>query len=286
MSFVGTVAVDAGSVCAALGIDPEKLLPASKQERLKILQAGMDISTKQYCAYILAVGFAAGLLFSVAYVALTILFGLNILYVFIALPLVPLGMMFARYHFAFLVRARARDVDLNLLDALRHLLSELRSGENIAHAALNVSEEDYGAVSDLLKEALIYISEGASVESAFREVSARTPSESFRNFTASLSYSLSTGNSLVQVLEKNVRELEMSQRIAVSIYTNECSKLSTLAVVLTGVLPGLLIFALAEGGFVFGFRLPVESFMLIYLLAFPLAKYVMQAKLASISPGV
>ena len=192
MNFIETVAVDVNSVCAALGIDPEKLLPASKQERLRILQAGMDISVKQYCAYILAAGFAAGLLFAVTYVALTLFFSLNILYIFIALPLVPLGMMFARYHFAFLVRARARDVDLNLLDALRHLLSELRSGENIAHAALNVSEEDYGAVSDLLKEALIYISEGASVESAFREVSARTPSEAFRNFTASLSFCLSS----------------------------------------------------------------------------------------------
>jgi len=286
MSVVKAVAVDAGAVFASLGIDPERLVRLRKSERLGMLQAGMDISTAQYCAYLLAVGIAAGLLFAVLYTALTLAFGLSPAYLLLALPLVPLGMFFARYHFAFLVRKRARDVDLNLLDALRHLLSELRSGETISGAALNVASEDYGAVSDLLKEALIYINEGASIESAFREVSSRTPSEAFRNFAASLSYSLSTGNSLVQVLEKNVRELELSQRIAVSIYANECSKLSTFVVVLTGVLPGLLIFALAEGGFVFGFRLPVESFMFIYLLAFPFSKYVMQAKLASISPGV
>lgn len=286
MSIIGTVAVDAGAVCAALGIDPERFVRLQKSERLRIPQAGIEISVKQDRAYLLASGFAAGLVFAVVYVALALLFGLNPAYVLLAFPLALLGVLFARYHFEFLVRKRARDVDLNLLDAVRHLLSELRSGEGISSASLHVASEDYGAVSDLLKEALIYINEGASIEGAFREVSTRTPSEMFRNFAASLSYSLSTGNSLVQVLEKHIRELELSQRTAVSIYTNECSKLSTFVVVLTGVLPGLLIFALAEGGFVFGFRLPVESFMFIYLLAFPLSKYVMQARLASISPGV
>ena len=214
------------------------------------------------------------------------MFGLSLPYLVFALPLFPAGMMLARFHFKFLVRKRAREMDLNLLDALRHMLSELESGGSLQDAVCAVAKGGYGAVSELLRDAYVRMGEGESVETAFREVGERTPSPAFEEVSASIAYYAGSGGSIEKALERRIRELEVSQRTSVAIYTNEAMKLSTFVVVLTGVLPGLLVFMLAEGGFVFGVRLPVEAFMLCYLIGFPSAKYVMQARLMGISPGV
>lgn len=283
---VAQVAKDAGLVLAQLGINPEKFLSPSPDERAAVLQSGMQITAAQYSAYLFAVGFLVSLGYSVAYTAVALLFGLDLLYLVVAFILFPAGIALARFHFRFLVRKRARDIDLNLLDALRHMLGELESGLGLQEAVSAVARGNYGAVSELLKEAYVRMKEGESIETAFREVGERTPSRAFEEFSASVAYYASTGSSIEGVLEKRIRELELSQRTSVAIYTNEALKLSTFVVVLTGVLPGLLIFVLAEGGFVFGFRLPVETFMLVYLIGFPAAKYVMQARLMGISPGV
>ncbi len=286
MGLVYCIARDAALVFRQLGMKAERILEPTPAERRVVLQSGIPIIPEQYAAYLLATGFVFALAYSVIYMALALIFGLDLLYLVIALLLFPVGIALARFHFRFLVNKRARDIDMNLLDALRHMLSELEAGANLADAICTVARGDYGAVSELLKEAYVRMREGENVETAFRELGERTPSTTFAEVVAALAYYAGTGGNIESVLEKRIRELELSQRTAVAIYTNEAMKLSTFVVVLTGVLPGLLIFVLAEGGFVFGFRLPPEVFLLLYIIGFPAAKYVMQARLMSISPGV
>ena len=284
MSHLKQLGFDAARIFASIGLDAGRILPTSAKGKETLAYSGLGWNPQQYSAFQLACGLIAGLGYAVIFTALALAFGLNPWFALLSIPCAVFGAIAARLHVAGIARARERDVEANLLDALRHFASELR-GNGLHRALSEVGKGGYGAVSELVSEALGLVAEGESVEAAFREAGEKTPSPSFRSFAASIAHASSTGTDLSGVADRFARELEASRKSALVVHANECSKLSTLTVVLTGVLPGMLVFALVESGFMFGFRVPVEFFLVAFFLVFPLAKYSLQAKLALSNPG-
>ena len=286
MDYIRQLGFDSARIFSSFNFDPERVLPIPSKERETLAHSGLGWTSQQYSSFQLACGILFGLGYSVVFTLLALIFGLDIAFLLVSIPCLIFGILASRLHVAGLARERERDVEANLLDALRHFASELKNGGGLVRALSSVGNGGYGAVSGLISEALVLVSEGESVEASFREAGERSPSTAFKSFAASVAHASSTGTDLSGIVERFARELEASRRSALAIYGNECSKLSTLTVVLTGVLPGMLVFALVESGFMFGFRVPVEFFLIAYLLAFPLAKYALQARLALSSPGI
>lgn len=286
MEFIANFSAFWSRVFSAVGVDPQKIMPTSKATKLLILQSGVDITPDGYSSFVLGAGLTGFLLSLVYFSALAVYFQFAFqLVLLLSLIMLFVSTLTAIHYFDFLVRSRERDVELNLLDALRHLLSELRSGIPLHNAVESVARENYGVVSELFRESLVRIKEGEEVNDAFLEISLRTPSITFQRFVATLSYAMGSGVNIANVLENFIKEIEISRRNSVSLYTNEAVKYSVLIIFLTGIIPGITVLLLSQGSILAGFRVAVPLIAPFYLLIFPLVKYLIMMRLVRVSPG-
>ncbi|QLJ52379.1 MAG: hypothetical protein Sv326_0204 [Candidatus Fermentimicrarchaeum limneticum] len=286
MSFVADFSAFGSKLFSRIGIDPQRIVPTSKATKLMILQSGVDITPEGYSSFVVGVGITCFILSLVYFASLATYFKFTF-YLSLLLSLIMLfvSTLVAIQYFDFVVRSRARDVELNLLDSLRHLLSELRSGIPLHDAIESISRENYGVVSELFRESLVRIKEGEEVNEAFLEISMRTPSITFQRFVATLSYAMGSGVNIANVLENFIKEIEISRRNSISVYTNESVKYSIFLIFLTGIIPGVMVLLLSQGAILAGFRIAIPLIVPFYLLLFPLAKYLIIMRLMRVSPG-
>lgn len=285
MDFVVEFSAFWSGVFSRLGINPQRLIRTSKAKKLRILQSGIDITPEGYSSFVVGVGLTALILSAIYFFFIAAYFQFTFyLALFLSLLMLFVSVFMAMSYFDFIVHSRTRDVELNLLDSLRHLLSELRSGIQLHDAIESIARENYGVVSELFRESLVRIKEGEEISDAFVEISMRTPSVTFQRFVATLSYAMGSGVNIVNVMENFIREIEGSRRESISIYTNESIKYSILLIFATGIVPGLLVLLISQGSILAGMRIAVPLVAPFYLLLFPLVKYLIMMRLVSISP--
>jgi len=285
MDFVVDFSAFWSKVFSRLGINPQRVIPTSRAAKLKILQSGIDITPEGYSSFVVGVGLTS-LLLSILYFSFIAAYFQFTPYLafFLSFIMLFVSTFMAVSYFDFIVHSRTRDVELNLLDSLRHLLSELRSGIALHDAIESIARENYGVVSELFRQSLVRIKEGEEISSAFVEISMRTPSVTFQRFVATLSYAMGSGVNIVNVLESFIKEIESSRRNSISVYTNESVKYSILLIFITGIIPGLLVLLLSQGSILAGFRIAIPIVAPFYLLLFPLVKYFIMMRLVRISP--
>jgi len=286
MDFIVEFAALWSKIFSKVGIEPQKIIPTSKATKLRILQSGIDITPEGYSSFAVGVGLTCFLI-SIVYFSILAAYFQFTFYMALLLSLIMLfvSTLVAVHYFEFIVSSRTRDVEMNLLDSLRHLLSELRSGIPLHDAIESVARENYGVVSELFRESLVRIKEGEEINDAFLEISIRTPSLTFQRFVATLSYAMGSGVNISSVLENFIREIEISRRNSISVYTNESVKYSIFLIFLTGIIPGVLVLLLSQGSILAGFRVALPLVVPFYLLLFPLAKYLIMMRLVRVSPG-
>ncbi|MEM3555745.1 MAG: type II secretion system F family protein [Candidatus Micrarchaeia archaeon] len=286
MDFIADFSAFWTRIFSAVNLDPQMIIPTSKNTKQMILQSGVDITPEAYSSFVIGIGLTCFVLSLLYFSILSLYFQFTFyLAVFLSLLMLFVSTLAAIHYFEFIVRSRGRDVELNLLDALRHLLSELRSGIPLHNALQSVSREDYGVVSELFRESLVRINEGEEVSDAFLEISMRTPSVTFQRFVATVSYAMGSGVNIANVLENFIKEIEISRKNAISVYTNEAVKYSIFIIFLTGVVPGVTVLLLSQGSILAGFRVSIPLIAPFYLLLFPLVKYWIMMRLVRVSPG-
>jgi len=188
-------------------------------------------------------------------------------------------------YFDLLVVGRAKDVDSNILASSRYMLATIKSGVPLYDAIAAVGNGGFGAVSELFSEAVILIREGEDVDAAFRSVGATTTSAAFRRFVAAISQALNHGTKIDVVLSDFARQMEMRQRHEVSVFASEAMKLGLFSVILTGIVPGMIVFMVSQMEMVGGVAVSISILPLVYA-GFLLFKYVMFMRLAGAAPGV
>ncbi|NYZ79135.1 type II secretion system F family protein [Candidatus Micrarchaeota archaeon] len=285
MDFVVDFSAFWSKIFSKLSINPQSIIRTSKATKLMILQSGIDITPEGYSSFVVGMGLSSLMLSALYFFLIAAYFQFTpYLAVFLSLIMLFVSTFMAVSYFNFIVHSRTRDVELNLLDSLRHLLSELRSGIPLHDAIESIARENYGVVSELFRQSLVRIKEGDEISDAFMEISIRTPSVTFQRFVATLSYAMGSGVNIVNVLENFIREIEISRRNSISIYTNESVKYSIFLIFITGIIPGLLVLLLSQGSILAGFRIAIPLVAPFYLLLFPLAKYLIIMRLVGISP--
>ncbi|MFH0961875.1 MAG: type II secretion system F family protein [archaeon] len=138
-----------------------------------------------------------------------------------------------------LVARRAKEVDKDLLFALRHLLIKIRSGITLFESMRGISQGGYGLVSTEFGRIVSEISAGKGEIEVLEEAAYRNTSVYFRRALWQISSSMRAGADIGNTLTSIVNNLSVEQRISIRKYGSELSPLALGYMMITVIIPTL-----------------------------------------------
>lgn len=137
------------------------------------------------------------------------------------------------------VTKKVRDLDRNLVFALRTILVQLRSGVSLFESMKVVAEGNYGAVSKEFKKAVDRISTGTIQEMALEQIAEYNPSIFFRRAIWQIVNGMRAGADITTVLAESVDSLTEAQSIQIRNYESQMKILSLVYMMLGVIVPAL-----------------------------------------------
>lgn len=185
--------------------------------------------------------------------------------------LASVGMAFVSFFYVLiypsvLVTKKVRELDKNLLFALRHLLIQVKSGIPLFDSMVSVSRASYGLVSVEFNKAVRKIGTGSKDVDALEELALRNPSVYFRRSLWQITNTIRVGADIGNTLEVIINNLSNEQRIMIRKYGAQLNPLAFMYMMFGVILPSLgisLIVSLSSFA-----RFPVEPIMLWGIIAF------------------
>ncbi|PIN85305.1 MAG: hypothetical protein COV47_02795 [Candidatus Diapherotrites archaeon CG11_big_fil_rev_8_21_14_0_20_37_9] len=138
-----------------------------------------------------------------------------------------------------IVKKKVRNVERNLIFALRTLLVEIKSGVTLFDAITIVADGDNGQVSFEFKRAIEKIEAGMFQEESLEELAENNPSLFFRRAIWQLVNGLKAGSDISTVMEALVENLAKEKENQVRRYGNSLKLLSLLYMMLGAIIPAL-----------------------------------------------
>jgi flagellar protein FlaJ len=137
------------------------------------------------------------------------------------------------------VTKKVRDLDRNLVFALRTILVQLRSGVSLFDSMKVVAEGKYGTVSKEFKRAVDQISTGTIQEIALERIAEYNPSIYFRRAIWQIVNGMRAGADITVVLGESVDTLTEAQSIQIRNYESQMKILSLVYMMLGVIVPAL-----------------------------------------------
>ena len=162
-----------------------------------------------------------------------------------------------------IVIKKTKDIDKNLLFALRHLMIQVKSGVLLFDAFISISRGNYGLVSTEFGNATKKITTGKAQSIALEEITYNNPSLYFRRTMWQLSTALKSGADLGNTLEVLVQSLANEQRIAIRKYGAQLSPLALMYMMFAAIMPTLGITFLIVFSSISGFTVSDSIFYII-----------------------
>ncbi|MDD5163024.1 MAG: type II secretion system F family protein [Candidatus ainarchaeum sp.] len=219
---------------------------------LQLQQARMEFQIREYLAMMLFLaGFYfiwLGALFTIVLTKVTpnfLLLGFTIA----AIMALAVFIQFSMYP-TMQIRKRQRELEKNLLFALRTLLIEIKSGVSLFDAMQMIAKSNYGELSKEFAKAVDEINTGTPYDEVFQKLATNNPSEYFRKALWQLVNGMKAGGDISSIIKETVKSAARDQRIAINMYSSQLRILS-LAYMMIGVIaPALgLTFLIILGSF-------------------------------------
>ncbi len=138
-----------------------------------------------------------------------------------------------------IITKKVRELERNLLFALRHLLIQVRSGITLFDSMVSVSRAGYGLVSEEFNDAVRKISTGSMDVTALEELALRNPSIYFRRSLWQITNALRAGADIAGTLESIINNLSNEQRIMVRKYGSQLNPLAFMYMMFGIIVPSL-----------------------------------------------
>ena len=138
-----------------------------------------------------------------------------------------------------LVIRRIKNIEKNLLFALRHLLVQVKSGVTLFDGMVSVSKAGYGLVSEEFNECVRKISTGIPDVEALEEIGRRNPSLYFRRSLWQITNAIRSGADIADTLDNIVRNLANEQRVMIRKYGSQLNPLAFLYMMFGIIIPSL-----------------------------------------------
>ncbi|MCX8158402.1 MAG: type II secretion system F family protein [Candidatus Diapherotrites archaeon] len=134
---------------------------------------------------------------------------------------------------------KTRDIERNLVFALRAMLVEIRGGVSLYDALVTISKGNFGEVSKEFSKALEKINTGYAQEDALEEIASKNPSIFFRRSIWQIVNGLKAGSDISDVINSSIDFLTKEQRNQIRNYGNRLRVLSLIYMMLGVIIPAL-----------------------------------------------
>lgn len=171
------------------------------------------------------------------------------------------GMLYPRL----LINRKVREIDKDLLFALRHLLVKVRSGVGLFDGMRGIAAGNYGEVSREFHKIVVEITSGRRETEVLEEAAYKNPSQYFRRAIWQISSSMKAGADIGSTLDVVVANLSQEQRILIRKYGAELNPFALVYMMTTVILPTLgITFLIVLSSFT-GLPISNEIFIFIFL---------------------
>lgn len=220
-----------------MGVSISKSIPSLK---LELYQAEIRVLPREYCS----VAVFSSMFYFLLLTPLIFFIGLIVGKVDIFLPFI-IGIVFSVFVFFYILkypglvsRKRMRTLEGDLLNALQHILIEIKSGVPLFNAMIGVSE-GYGEVSEEFEKVVKEVNAGTPEIDALESASRRNPSLYFRRAIWQITNAIKAGSDISTALEAIVDGLMKEQVIAIRRYGQELNPYTMIYMLVAVILPTL-----------------------------------------------
>lgn len=218
----------------------EKLEPTVPSLQKNLYQAEIDINPVLYVSLAVFTGIFYSLLIggSVALISLLTQGAVGILSLLLFVIFFFVPFWYVSFYPSLVANRRVKDLEKNLLFALRHLLIEVRAGVPLFEAMVGVTR-GYGDVSDEFKKIVRDINSGEKQEGALNKAAKRNPSLYFRRALWQIVNALQGGSdvgSALQAITDNFSERQINQ---INRYGEELNPWTMIYMIIAVILPSL-----------------------------------------------
>lgn len=256
------------------------LLSMRRDFKRDLEEADMHVDTTDYAS----VAALCGILYLVVLLAVFVSFSMNpdlelwfpdsaetLKSVLISAPfIISLVMMTQVMNFPSMkARRKAKNVESNLLYALRHMTVQVRSGATLFEAMKSVAFSDYGAISSDMDVAVKQVASGFPMANAIDSLAMRNRSKNYKKILWQLENAIRTGSDIGQVLMSMSENYFEDQKIAIQKFGKEMNTITMVFLITTVIFPvmGVIVLVLTA-------LIPVQSipssflFIFLFIVAF------------------
>ncbi|MEM1536019.1 MAG: type II secretion system F family protein [Candidatus Pacearchaeota archaeon] len=215
---------------------------ASKQKNLQLYfeQAAFPVKPEKYLALCFAATFLNLILFLAVFIIIFKIANAKLLYgIIIALILVFFMYLQQMNYPKLIIMRRVRDINVNLLPALRALMIQLNAGVTFFNAMKNIAKSNYGLISEEFQKAINAMESGVPAVEALEKISRNNPSIFFRRAIWQIITGMQVGADISIVLKEIVNSLLQEQITEIQAYGGRLSPLAMFYIVISIIFPTL-----------------------------------------------
>lgn len=210
---------------------------------LDLKQAGMNMDSREYFGVAI---FSSLFVFSTSFLALFLLglrvaepaksAGMSLAFSFASLVL---SFVYIKKYPNLLISRRLRDLEKNLLDALKHLYVQIKSGVPVFNALNSVALSNYGLVSEEFRDVVKRINVGTPTDIALDQSAVKTPSPYYRRIVWQISNGIKAGSDMGVVINSIIENMSAEQKILIRRYGSQLNPLTLIYMMFAVVIPSL-----------------------------------------------
>ncbi|MBN1385578.1 type II secretion system F family protein [Candidatus Woesearchaeota archaeon] len=160
-----------------------------------------------------------------------------------------------------IIRKR-KEIDREIVFAMRFLIIELQSGIPIYTAFLNITK-NYRAIGFYTKEILDKINLGTSLELALKETIDTIPSESLQKIFFQILNATETGSDISKALNTTLEQIVQEQYIEVKEYGRKLNPIAMFYMLVAIIFPSLGMTMIVVMSLFIGFRISLPILMIL-----------------------
>ena len=148
------------------------------------------------------------------------------------------------------VKKKIREIESNLVYALRTMLVQIKSGISLFDSLNMIANGDFGLLSVEIQKAIDEINTGVTEQSALQNIATKNPSPYLRKVVWQLVNGMKAGADVSNVLKESVRSMTREQEIQIQRYGSSLRVLSLIYLMLGVIIPALgVTFLIVLGSF-------------------------------------